>query len=32
MMRIEGLKVYFSTPKGDVRAVDDVDLEVEKGR
>jgi peptide/nickel transport system ATP-binding protein len=30
-MRIEGLKVYFSTPKGDVRAVDDVDLEVEKG-
>jgi peptide/nickel transport system ATP-binding protein len=31
MMKVEGLKIYFDSPKGFVRAVDDVNLEIEKG-
>src|SRR5687767_1230762 len=31
LLRIEGLKTYFRTRTGDVRAVDGVDLEVRAG-
>ncbi|MGC9106186.1 MAG: ABC transporter ATP-binding protein [Thermoprotei archaeon] len=30
-MKVEGLKIYFESPKGFVRAVDDASLEVERG-
>jgi peptide/nickel transport system ATP-binding protein len=32
LLRIQGLKTHFFTPEGVVKAVDGVDLEVEKGR
>lgn len=31
ILNVEGLRTYYSTLKGDVKAVDDVGLEVEKG-
>ncbi len=31
VLRVENLKVYYATPQGDVRAVDDVSFEVYRG-
>ena len=32
LLRVEGLKKYFKTPKGLLHAVDDVSFSIEKGK